>query len=75
MIDLELDRMYAEGALNTYIDELSEWIRHKEAAIAKDKHKAFLAPVIKNLEEHIDFARSLLSKAENFRAHKEGIRY
>ena len=71
MIDLELDRMYATGALNTYIAELSEWIAEKEAAIEKHKDKTYMLPVIESLQKHIDEARSLLGKAENYHAGKQ----
>lgn len=74
MIDLELDRMYAEGALNTYMAELSEWITEKEASLHKHKDKAYLLPVVESLQKHVDFARELLSKAENFRAQKEAAK-
>lgn len=70
MVDLELDRMYAEGALNTYMAELSDWIAEKEAMIKKHKDKAYLAPVVESLQKHVDYARSLLSKAENYHASK-----
>ena len=75
MIDLELDRMYAEGALNTFIDDLSAWIHEKEAALEQRREKPIWAPVVKSLQIHIDETKSLLSKAENFRAHKEGRRF
>ena len=71
MVDLKLDEMYAAGALNTYIDELTEWIREKEASIAKRKDKAYLLPVIDHLEKHIEYVRSLLSEAENYRSKKK----
>jgi hypothetical protein len=71
MIDLEMDRRYAEGALNTYIAELSAWIGEKEAAIEKNKHKTFLAPILRSLQKHIDETRPLFSEAENFHAQKQ----
>jgi hypothetical protein len=74
MVDLELDRMYAEGALNTYMAELSAWIAEKEASIQQNRHKTYLAPILASLQKHVDETRALLSKAENFRAQKDASR-
>jgi hypothetical protein len=71
VIDLKIDEMYTAGALNTFIDELSDWIREKEAAVEKHRQKTYLAPVLADLQKHIDETKALLVKAENYLANQE----
>jgi predicted HD phosphohydrolase len=63
--------MYTAGALNTFIDDLSKWIHEKEAAIEKNRHNEFLAPVIADLQKHVEETRAALVKAERYLAEKE----
>jgi len=71
MIDLKIDEMYTAGALNTFIDDLREWIRQKEAAIDQRKQKSHWAPILEDLQKHVDETKSLLVKAERYLAEKE----
>jgi hypothetical protein len=70
MIDLKIDEMYAAGALNSFIDDLREWIGQKEAAIEKRKHKSHMAPILADLQKHVDETKAVLVEAERYLAGK-----
>jgi hypothetical protein len=71
MIDLKIDEMYTAGALNTYIDELREWIREEEASIEKHKAKSMLGDILADSRKRLDDFKALLVRAEKYMAEKK----
>jgi hypothetical protein len=72
MIDLKIDEMYASGALNTYIDELRQWIREEEAAIEKHKFtKRMLGDLLADSGKRLDSLKEHLVKAETYLSEKK----
>ena len=71
MIDLKIDEMYATGALNTFIDELREWIYEEEASIEKHKNKSMLGDILADSRKRLDSLKAHLVKAENYMAEKK----
>jgi hypothetical protein len=66
--------MYAAGALNTYIDELREWIREEEAALERHKQKSMLGDMLADSRKRLDDFKSILVKAESFAAEQKAGR-
>jgi hypothetical protein len=71
MVDLKIDEMYASGALNTYIDELREWVRAEEASIEQHKTKSMLGDILADSRRRLDVFKALLVRAENYLAEKK----
>ena len=71
MIDLKIDEMYAAGALNTYIDELREWVREEEASIEKHRNKGMLGDILADSRRRLDDFKAILVRAEKYMAEKE----